>query len=121
MPNPLRPAILLIVLLVSGTMATLPFAVAQSQDARWAARALTQKGAQYYEKGDFPAALEKFRQAYGQYPNPKLWFNIGQALRALSQNTDALAAFQRFLAEAKDASPEYQAQATAQEGSWSAS
>jgi hypothetical protein len=55
-----------------------------------------------------------FQQAYERFPSPKLFLNIGQALRGLSRNLQALEAFERFLAEAKDASPEFVEQATAQ-------
>jgi hypothetical protein len=115
MRNLFRSSFVAILFMFCSSLGSLRSAVAQSQDARSAARSLAQEGAQYYEKGDFTAALEKFKQAYGQYPSPKLLFNIGQALRGLSRNVDALAAFERFLAEAKDASLEYQAQATAQQ------
>jgi hypothetical protein len=83
-------------------------------DARSAARALAQEGAQLYEKGDFQGALDKFKQAHQQFPSPKLFFNLGQAFRGLSRNPEALESFERFLAEAKDASPDYREQAAAQ-------
>jgi hypothetical protein len=98
--------------MVFGPLANLQPALAQSQDGRSAARTLAQEGAQLYEGGDFQAALQKFKQAYEQYPSPKLFFNIGQALRGLSRNVEALDAFERFLAEAKDASLDYKEQAT---------
>jgi hypothetical protein len=75
---------------------------------------LAQEGAQLYEKGDFQGALDKFKQAHQQFPSPKLFFNLAQAFRGLSRNPEALEAYERFLAEAKDASPEYREQAVAQ-------
>jgi hypothetical protein len=101
-----------VVLLAFGALA--PVASAQSQDRRAVARGLAQEGAQLYEKGDFQGALEKFKQAHEQFPSPKLFFNLGRALRGLSRDLEALEAFERFLAEAKDASPEYQEHAAAQ-------
>jgi len=58
-----------------------------------------------YQQGDVGGALEKFNAAYAAYPSPKLMFNIGQANRDLSRPVEAIEAFQRFLAEATDASP----------------
>jgi tetratricopeptide (TPR) repeat protein len=87
---------------------------AQEENAHAAARALAQEGAALFERSDFQAALDKFQQAYGKFPTPKLFLNIGQALRGLSRNVEALAAFERFLAEAKDARPEFIELASAQ-------
>jgi hypothetical protein len=67
------------------------------------AQALLKEGAKLYEKGDLADALEKFNQAYASYASPKLLFNIGQASRGLGRPVDALEAFERFLAEVKDA------------------
>jgi hypothetical protein len=104
----------IVVLLVSGALGGVPPASAQSQDARSTALALAQEGAQLYEKGDFQGALDKFKQAHQQFPSPKLFFNLAQAFRGLSRNPEALEAFERFLAEAKDASPDYREQAAVQ-------
>jgi tetratricopeptide (TPR) repeat protein len=107
-------AVFIGVLMLSGALGSASPASAQSQDARSAAHALAQEGAQLYGKGDFQGALDRFKQAYQQFPSPKLFFNLGQAFRGLSRNPEALEAFERFLAEAKDASPNYRKQATAQ-------
>jgi hypothetical protein len=96
------------------TLCRTPAAYAQDPNARAAARTLAQEGASLYEKNDFQGALDKFKRAYEQFPSPKLFLNIGQALRGLSRHVDALESFERFLAEAKEASPEYQEQASAQ-------
>jgi tetratricopeptide (TPR) repeat protein len=93
---------------------SVPAVYAQDANARTAARTLAQEGAQLYEKDDFQGALSKFQQAYDKFPSPKLFWNISQALRGLSRNAEALETLERFLAEAKDANPEYQTQATAQ-------
>jgi hypothetical protein len=87
---------------------------AQDEAGRAVARALAQEGAQLFEQDDLQGALDKFKQAYEKYPSPKLFFNIGQALHGLSRNVEALAAFERFLAEATDASPDFIEQASAQ-------
>jgi hypothetical protein len=74
-----------------------------SPEAKTRAQALLKEGAKLYEKGDLADALEKFNQAYESYASPKLLFNIGQASRGLGRPVDAIEAFERFLAEVKDA------------------
>jgi hypothetical protein len=92
------PAIVILVLLAqAGPTPPAP-------DAKARAQALLKEGTRLYEKGSPADALEKFRQAYAEYPSPKLWFNIGQANRDLGRPADAMEAFERFLAEATDAS-----------------
>jgi hypothetical protein len=69
------------------------------------AQALLTEGSDLYERGDFRAALQRFEAAYALYPSPKLWLNIGQANRDLGRPVDALEAFERFIAAARDAPP----------------
>jgi hypothetical protein len=110
-----RQAIPIIVMfLLAGISARPSVVMAEADDGHAAARVLAQEGAEFYDKGAFPEALDRFKQAYARFPSPKLLFNIGQTLRALSRNVEAVAAFDRFLAEAKDASPQHTEQATAQ-------
>ena len=89
-------------------------ALAQNTDNRTAARSLLQEGAHLYDQGDYQGALGKFQQAHLRFQSPKIFFNLGQAFRGLSRNVEAIEAFERFLAEAKDASPDYQERARAQ-------
>jgi tetratricopeptide (TPR) repeat protein len=72
---------------------------------------LLSQGSKLYHQGDLAGALEKFEAAYVAFPSPKLMFNIGQANRDLGRPVEAVEAFQRFLAEATDASPETMAEA----------
>jgi hypothetical protein len=82
-----------------------------SPDARSQAQALLKEGAQYYKHSEFADALKKFEQAYAAFPSPKLFLNIGQANRALGRPVDAIEAFEKFLAQAKDIAPELTAEA----------
>jgi hypothetical protein len=75
------------------------------------AQELLGQGSKLYQQGDVTGALEKFEAAYVAFPSPKLMFNIGQADRDLGRPVEAIEAFQRFLAEATDASPEKMADA----------
>jgi len=70
------------------------------------AKALLGQGTKLYEQGDIAGAMEKFQAAYAAFPSPKLMFNIGQADRDLHRHLEALEAFEKFLTDAPDASPE---------------
>jgi hypothetical protein len=63
------------------------------------------EGSALYQSGDYAGALEKFKEARATYASPKIWFNIGQANRDLGRFDDAMAAFEKFLIGASDASP----------------
>jgi hypothetical protein len=88
-------------------LALLAQAGSPSSDPEVKARAqvILKQGAQLYQQGAFADAMEKFEQAYAIFPSPKLFFNIGQANRELGRQVEAVAAFEKFLAEAGDASP----------------
>jgi len=96
--------VLLTVLAQASPLTADPQAKAQAQE-------LLSQGSKLYRQGDLAGALEKFEAAYVAFPSPKLMFNIGQAKRDLGRPVEALESFQRFLAEATDASPETMAEA----------
>lgn len=89
---------------------------AASPEARAKAQVLLKEGARLYEKGALVPALDKFNQAYDQYPSPKLLFNIGQSSRDLGRQVEAMNAFERFLAEATDAPADMVAEAKSSVG-----
>lgn len=80
-------------------------------EARGKAKALLVEGSAHYDAGDYAGALEKFTQAREAYASPKIWFNIGQANRDLGRYADAMAAFDKFLAGATDATAGTRAEA----------
>jgi hypothetical protein len=84
---------------------------APDPDAKAAAQALLNEGSRLYGEGDYAGALEKFDTAYAAFPSPKLMFNIGQANRDLGRPVEALHAFEKFLANEINASPETTADA----------
>ena len=92
------------------------FAAAQAaEDAnKTTSKNLIRQGNALLDKGKFQQALDKFEQAHQLFQSPKIFFNQAQALHGLGRNLDALLAFRRFLTEAKDGSPEVQAEAQQQ-------
>jgi hypothetical protein len=77
-----------------------------SPEAKAKAKVLVNEGSALYQSGDIAGALEKFQEAHATYASPKIWFNIGQANRDLGRFDESLAAFDKFLIGATDASPE---------------
>jgi tetratricopeptide (TPR) repeat protein len=99
------PAIMAAVLLTGWTCGFAAGADAQTS-ARAQARARVAAGAALYQRGEYQQALEHFLAAHATYPSPKILFNIGQAHRGLGNRADAVAAFERFLAESGDGEAE---------------
>lgn len=83
-------------------------------DARKAARDELRGGASHLREGRYDDALQSFRRAYDLVPSPKIHFNFGLAYAGLARWSEALRAFERFLAEAQDATAEQRAQAREQ-------
>jgi tetratricopeptide (TPR) repeat protein len=87
------------------------FAQAKDDTAKAASRALLKQGNERLDKEKFDQALEKFEQAYARFPSPKIFFSMGQALRGLRRNADALRAFQHFVDEVGEISEEVRKEA----------
>ncbi len=120
--NPVRSPIsiqtrVLVVLVVALAFAagTSPvFAQADAEAAKAAARAKLLKGSRFLDAGSYARALKEFDEAYRIFPSPKIFFNIGLANTRLERYPEALRAFDHFLAEATEVTPETVAQAKAQ-------
>jgi len=101
---------------VAGAVGALPAAQAQPAELaqpametdanREAARAKLVEGVAALKRGDHQAALTRFEEAYALVPSPKIHYDFGLAYVGLGRTADALAAFERFLAEAPDAPPD---------------
>src|SRR3569623_936091 len=87
-----------------------PSALAQesapAQDKKGQARAKLVEGDRLLKLGEFQQALAAFKDAYDLYPSPKIRYNFGLAYEGMGRNADALEAFDAFLVQASDASPE---------------
>lgn len=89
-------------------------AAAQTPAAREAARTKLREGSRQLREGDYADALKSFQEGYRIVPSPKIFFNFALAYQGLARYSDALEAFQRFVAEAADAAPDNLAQAREQ-------
>jgi tetratricopeptide (TPR) repeat protein len=76
---------------------------AEADAARTKARALLQEGARFMDERQYDRAVETFQEAYRLVPSPKVLYNLGVAYLSVARYADALAALERFLAEATDA------------------
>ena len=95
-------------LIALGAAARAPSALAQArgqaaseQDAQ--ARQLFENGRDAYSEARYDVALDYFKRAYLLSKRPQLLNNIGQAADRLRMDSEALDAYQRYLAEVPDA------------------
>jgi len=75
-------------------------------DPKAAAKKLVLEGAQLVKRGDYEAALVRFKAAFDLVPSPKIQYNLGIAYMGLERNAEAFEAFKRFLADASEATTE---------------
>ncbi|HEY7374707.1 MAG TPA: tetratricopeptide repeat protein [Polyangia bacterium] len=99
-------AAILVALIVGATSAARAQPAAAGDANREAARAKLVAGVDAMKRGDYQAALARFQEAYALVPSPKIHYDFGLAYVGLERPADALAAFERFLAEAPDAPPD---------------
>lgn len=58
------------------------------------------EGKKYFEKGDFPEAVQKFKESYTLSKNPVLLYNIGFANESAGMDDIALFYYRKFLTDA---------------------
>jgi tetratricopeptide (TPR) repeat protein len=85
-----------------GIAITTAGATARAQKDADPAKAAFAGGSRLFDKGDFPAAAEAFREANRLNPSWKLYYNIGRAEAAAERYGLALEAFEQYLAEGGD-------------------
>jgi hypothetical protein len=74
---------------------------ASSTSSAWAdAKELKERGDASFDGRNYADALEQYRAALAQGGDPRIHYNIAQALTALERYPEALASYQAFLAEA---------------------
>lgn len=66
------------------------------------ARSHYEKGARYFEIGDYAKALEEFKAAFNAKPDPALMFNVAQCHRKLKNFEAALDLYNRYLYKETD-------------------
>ena len=96
----------LVTLSVAAPSSRAAAAPAGAPSERERARAKLAEGAKAFDAGEYVQALRAFQEAYAIIPSPKIHFNFGLTYVALGRYADALGAFERFVAQAADASPE---------------
>jgi tetratricopeptide (TPR) repeat protein len=93
-------------LLVLGMFLNLsPRAEAAAEDDKAVARAHHETGTRLYDLREYSGALKEYRAAYLAKPDPAFLFNIGQCLRKLGHNTEALDFFREYLKKAPPDNP----------------
>lgn len=92
-----RTLILSVVLLVGGS------ALGETYD-KDAARAAFERGTRHYNLAEYPKALDEFREAYRNYPEPSFLYNIAQCYRQVGDKPNAIRFYRTYLRETPNAS-----------------
>jgi tetratricopeptide (TPR) repeat protein len=75
---------------------------ASARDRRQSARDSYRRATQHYELGEYQKALDDFKEAYRNRPDPALLFNIGQCYRQLGDAAQALREYRVYLLKDPD-------------------
>lgn len=101
-----RGGVAVVFVLVLGGGVAVQTGQAQAQAQAQGTAAAREEARQHFEKGKqlfnvqlYEDAVKEFREAYLRFPSPVFLFNIGQALRLAGQREQAVAAYDRYLAE----------------------
>jgi tetratricopeptide (TPR) repeat protein len=86
---------------ISLVLAVLAAGAAHADKAK--ARALTERATRQYNLGEYAAAVEAFKAAYDEFPEPSLLYNIAQCERQLGHKPRAITLYKSYLRETPDA------------------
>lgn len=92
----LRSVIVSLVLLLAAS------ASAETYD-KDAARAAFERGTRHYNLAEYPKALDEFREAYRNYPEPSFLYNIAQCYRQVGDKPNAIRFYRTYLRETPNA------------------
>jgi len=101
----------LLSLIVAASLTAASADVRADADPRNVAKAKLVEGGDLLKQGEYQEALDRFKEAYGLFQSPKIYYNFGLAYIGLGRNADAMEAFDKFLSEALDASADLRANA----------
>src|SRR5690348_5408028 len=76
----------------------LALGVAHADD-RERARELFKQGSKHFKLGEYADALASFKEAYRNFEEPTILFNIAQCHRQLNQKADAIRFYRTYLSE----------------------
>src|SRR5437763_14279757 len=68
-----------------------------------AARAAFDRGTRHYNLAEYPKALDEFREAYRNYPEPSFLYNIAQCYRQVGDKPNAIPFYRTYLRETPSA------------------
>ena len=98
-PGHLRGPRWVVVVLLAATWAPLSYAAPIDPANREEAQARFDRGREFFEEGDFAAALVEFRRANELSPNYRLLYNIAQVCYQLQDYPCALQSFNKYLGD----------------------
>lgn len=102
--HPLRSVVLwMVAVALANAGVVAPTRADEVAENREEAKRLRDAGAQAMEHGDFGAALGLFHQAFRLYPSANSRYNVGVALDRLGRSSEAVEAFEAFLADSSNA------------------
>jgi len=77
---------LLVAIVVANVVMILSSSGVAAPDPKAVAKKLVLEGAQFVKRGDYDAALLRFKAAYDLVPSPKIQYNLGIAYMGLERN-----------------------------------
>jgi tetratricopeptide (TPR) repeat protein len=79
-----------------------PLRAAEDRPSKWA-KTLSDEAAKQFDLGEYEQALQSYKAAYLEKPDPVFLFNIGQCYRLLGKPEEAAGAYKSYLRKRPDA------------------